>query len=58
MEQQSQDVAQKVQYDKNSDTFVFHFAQNFDQKTTPRQCREIMRFETLSMVNPIGSMKT
>ena len=51
-------MAQKVQHDKNSDTFAAHFNQNFDQKPIPQQCREIMKFEILFKVNPIGSMKT
>ena len=58
MEQHFQDVAQKVQYDKNSDTFAAHFAHHFDQKPTPQQCHEIMKFETLSKVNPIELIKT
>ena len=58
MEQHFQDVAQKVQRDKNSDTFAAHFAQHFEQKPTPQQCREIMKFGILSKVNPIRSMKT
>ena len=44
MEQHYQDVAKKVQHDKNSDTFVAHFAHHFDQKLTRQQCREIMNF--------------
>ena len=44
MGQHFQDVAQKVQHDKNSDTFAAHFAQHFDPKPTPQQCREIMKF--------------
>ena len=39
MEQHLQDVVQKVQYDKNSDTFAACFAQYFNQKPTPQQCR-------------------
>ena len=58
MEQHFQDVAQKVQHDKNPDTFAALFAQHYDQNPTPQQCREIMKFEILSKVNPIGSMKT
>ena len=58
MEQIFQDIAQKVQHDKNSDTFADHFATHFDQKPTPQQCRETMKFEVLAKVNPIGSMKT
>ena len=44
MEQHFQDVAQKVQNDKNSDTFAAHFAQHFDQNSTSQQCHEIMKF--------------
>ena len=44
MEQHFQDMAKKVQHDKNSDTFVAHFAHHFDQKLTRQQCREIMNF--------------
>ena len=58
MEQHFQDVAQKVQHDKNPDTFAAHFAQNFNQKPTPQHFREIMIFKILFRVNPIGSMKT
>ena len=58
MEQHFQNVAQKVPHNKNSDTFAAHFAQHFDQKPTQQHCREIMKFEILSMVNPIGSVKT
>ena len=58
MEQHLQDIAQKVQHDKNSDTFAAHFATHFDQKPTPQQCRETMHFEVLAKLNPIGSMKT
>ena len=36
MERHHQDVAQKVQHDKNSDTFAAYFAQHFDQKPTPQ----------------------
>ena len=39
-----QDVAQKVQHYKHSDTFAAHFAQHFDQKPTQQHCREIMKF--------------
>ena len=31
MEQHSQDVAQQVQYNKNSDKFAAHLAQYFDK---------------------------
>ena len=41
----------------NSDTFAAHFAQHFYQKPTPQHCREIIKFEILSKVNPIGYMK-
>ena len=58
IEQHFQDVVQKVQHDKNSDTFAAHFAQRFDQKPTPQQCREIMKLVILCKVNPIGLMKT
>ena len=37
----------------NSDTFAAHFAQYFDQKSTPQQCREIMKLKILSKLNPI-----
>ena len=57
-EQQFQDVDQKLQYDKKSDTSTAHFAQHFDQKPTPQQCHEIMKFETLSTLNYIRLMKT
>ena len=57
MEQHFQDMAQKVQHDKKSDTFAPHFAQNFDQKPTPQQFCEKTKIEILSKVNPIGSMK-
>ena len=58
LEQNFQDVAQKVQLDKNLDTSAAHSAQNFDQNPTPQQCREIMEFEILSTINPIRWMKT
>ena len=58
IEQHFQDVAPKVQHDKNSDTFVAQFTHRFDQKPAPQQCREIMKFDILSKVNLIGSMKT
>ena len=44
MEQDCQYVAEKLQYDKNSDTFAGHFAQNFDQKLTPQQFHKITKF--------------
>ena len=58
MEQYFQDIVQKVQHDKHSDTFAAHFVTHFDQKPTPQQCREIMKFVFSAKVNPIGSMKT
>ena len=58
MEQLFQDVDKKLQNDKNSDTFAAHFAQHFNQKMTPQQYREIMKFQIISQVNPIRSMKT
>ena len=58
MEQHFQDVAQKLQYDKDSETFVAHFAQHFDQKPIPQQCRNVLKFEILSTVNPIRSMSS
>ena len=42
-EQHFQDIAQRVQHDKNSDTFAANFAQHFDPKPTPQQFREIMK---------------
>ena len=36
MEQHFQDVAQKVQCNKNSDTFADHFIHYFDEKPTPQ----------------------
>ena len=44
MEQHFQYMAQKVQYNKKSDTFTDHFAQHFNQNPTPKQCREIIKF--------------
>ena len=41
MEQYFQDIAQKVQHDKNSDTFAAHFATHFDQKPTPQQFQAV-----------------
>ena len=58
MQQHFQDVAQKVVNNKNSDSFAAHFAKHFTQKPSPQECREIMSFDVLSTVNPIGSMKT
>ena len=58
MEQHFQHVAQKVANDKNLDYFAAHFAKHFTQKPSPQQCREIMSFDIISTVNPIGSMKT
>ena len=58
MEQHFQDVAQKVVNDKNSESFAAHFAKHFTQKPSPQECRDIMSFDILYTVNPIGSMKT
>ena len=58
MEQHFQDVAQKVANNKNSVYFAAHFAKHFTQKPSPQECREIMSFDILSTLNPIGSMKT
>ena len=58
MEQNFQDVAQKVQQNKNLDTCAAHFAQHFDRKLTPQYCREKMKFETLSKVKSMRLMKT
>ena len=58
MEQHFQDVAQKVINDKDSESFAAHFAKHFTKKSCPQKCREIMSFNILSRVNPIGSMKT
>ena len=58
MEQHFQNVRQKVANDNNSDYFSAHFAKHFTQKPSPQQCREVMSFDILSTVNPIGSMKT
>ena len=58
MEQNFQYVAQKVMNDKNLDSFATHFAKHFTKKPSPQQCRKIMSFNILYMVNPIGSMKT
>ena len=55
MEQHFQDVAQKVAINKNLDSFAAHFTKNFTQKPSPQECREIMSFDILSAVNPIGS---
>ena len=37
--------------------FSAHFTKNFTQKPSPQQCCEIMSFEIISTINPIGSMK-
>ena len=58
MEQHFKDVDQKFTNDKNSDYFSAHFAKHFIQKPSSQQCRKIMYFGVLSMVNTIGSMKT
>ena len=43
---------------KNQDSFAAHLAKYFTQKLSPQQRGEIISFDILSMVNPIGSMKT
>ena len=58
MEQHFQDLAQKVIYDNNLEYFSDHFAKTFTQKPIPQQCCDIMSFGIISMVNPIGLMKT
>ena len=58
MKQHFQDVAQKFMNDKNSDCLAAHFGKHFTQKLSPQQCRKVMSFDILSMVNPIVSMKT
>ena len=57
MEQNFQDLDQKIQYYKNPDIFASHFAQYFNQKIPPQQCREIIKFEIIYTVSPIGSIK-
>ena len=41
MEQNFQDVSQKLQYNNNSGYFADHFVQNFTQKTSQQQCHNI-----------------
>ena len=41
---------------KNPDSFADHFAKHFTEKSSPQECREIMSFDILSTVNPIGSI--
>ena len=53
-EQYFQDVVQRVVNDKNSDSFDAHFAKHLTKKPSPQQCREIMSFDILYTVNPIG----
>ena len=57
-EQHFQDIFQKLQGDKNLDNFAAHFDKHFNQKLTPRQCCEIIKFRIFSTVNPIKSIKT
>ena len=57
-EQDFQYAAQKVINDANLYYFAAHFTKIFTQKPSPQQCRDIMYFEIISTVNPIGSMKT
>ena len=58
MKEHSQYMAQKGQYDKHLDTCTAHFAQHFNQKLTPQQCREIMKLENFSTIKPLRLMKT
>ena len=58
MEQHFQDVAQNFMNDKDLDSFDAHFAKHFTQKPSPQQYWEIMYYKIISIVNPIGSMKT
>ena len=54
MEQHFQDIAQKVENNKITYSSSAHFAEHFTRKPSPKECREIMSFDILSMVNPIG----
>ena len=58
MEQHFQDAAQKFMHGKNLEYFTSHFAKSYTQKPIRQQCSEIISFEIISTVNPIGSMKT
>ena len=58
MEQNFQYLAQNIMHNNNLDSFAAHFAKTLTQKPSPQQCYNIMSFEILSIVNPIGSMKT
>ena len=58
MKQHFQDADQKVLYNKNLESFADNFAQNFTPKTIPQQFCDIISFEIIYMVNPIGFMKT
>ena len=58
MEQHFQDVVQKIANNKNSESFAAHFDKHFTQKPSPQQYWEIMYCKIISIVNPIGSMKT
>ena len=53
-----QDVAQKVQHNKNPDTFAAQFPQYFNQKLNPQKCHRCMEFKIMYMVSPIGLIKT
>ena len=57
-EKDFKDVSQKVLNDKNSESVAVHFSKTFTQKPSPQQCRKIVSFDILSIVNPIASMKT
>ena len=43
---------------ENSDSFVAHVPKTFAKTSSPQQCREFIHFYIISMVNPIGLMKT
>ena len=52
------DVQQLVKNGTLSDSFASHFVQHFNQKPSHQELRNIMKFEILSSVKPIGAMKT
>ena len=58
MKQHFQHVAQKVENNKNSDSFAAHFTKHFTQKPSPQQYHKIMSFDIIFTVNSIDSMKT
>ena len=49
-----QDVPQKVIQNNNLDSFSAHFARHFTQKTSPKQCCEIVSLKIFYTVKPIG----